>query len=613
MPHVNIKYIKNVSYLKLSYNMPTTYRFEQRKKQLERFFSKNTLKSLWKNKVKSQVRSMSVQDLHDFYDFHRRLDENVSKIVDAILSCQYKVQTPLIFTLEKKLGICRHINILSPSDTLVLQTLIESFGKNLLQSAPSQQAYYSRDKNPAIKLPHETSSLYDNWFFQWKLYQKQVLHFTATKKYIIVTDLSNYYDSIRLRELRRVISGYVKCDEVFLDLIFDMIENLSWKPDYLPGQSIGIPVINLEAIRLLAHTFLFEIDTILKNRVKDNFVRWMDDIIIGVDDIDDAKYTLQCMSDVLKSRGLSLNMAKTRIFTSEEARRHFLFDENIKLNVFERSMPTENEFLKFFRYHWKNNKSYRYFDKVLKRFLTIAGKYKFTGLLRYLPEIFENYADVRSNIRSYLYKLGYNKKTANALRLLLKIKRYDDITLFLLVALITDWNIGFSKFDKKFIYEISTYLKSLMLKNKEFNFYSYLWFAAKYEMPNQLYDYLNKYQNFWIKNPFLTRQVAAIIPRLLPTLKEKHDNLSNLIIQRDYNDSSSVIYNMDEIKKTANISHLHEYLFPTSKHKKGYPLQKFLILYNFCLEHQIDLNIKNKISMHIQDNWMLFWLQNIKK
>lgn len=593
--------------------MPITYRFKQRQAQLEKPFQKNILKTLWKNKVKNQMRSMPIQDLHDFYDFHRRIEENTSKINELILSGQYKVQSPLIYTLEKKLGICRHMIVSSPSDTLSLQALIQVFSDSLEKRSPSKQAYYSRDKTSSIKLPHEIKSNYDDWFSKWKLYQKEILHFTNTKKYIITTDLSNYYDSIRLRELRSVISGYINCDEVLLDLIFDIIENLSWRPDYLPSQSIGLPVINLEAIRLLAHSFLFEIDAVLKQQVKEHYVRWMDDIIIGVDNINDAKQTLKCVSEVLKSRGLALNMSKTRIFTSEDAKRHFLFNENIILNNFEKNKPSETEFMQYFKKHWTHNKQYRYFDKILKRFLTIAGNYKFTKIVRYLPTIFEDYSDLRTNICSYLYKLGFNKKTANLFKSLLNIKRYDDITLFLLIALITNWNIGFSKTNREFINEISLYLKALPLKNLEFNFYSYLWFAAKYESPQQLYNYIDKYKSFWIKSPFLTRQVAAILPRLLPTLEKEYKNLCEFILQRDYNDSSSIIYNMNEIR-TTEIKYLKEYLFPTNKHKKGYPLPKFLILYNFCLNSSsnINFNLEAEITKHIEDLWMLSWIKQIK-
>ena len=588
--------------------MPITYRFKQRQKDLETAFQKQILTKIWKQKVKGQLRSMNIHDLHDYYDFHRRLDENISKINEKVLSGQYIAAYPLIYTLEKKLGICRHMTIPSPSDALIFQTLIHSFGIDLEKKAPSKQAYYSRDRTNAIKLPHEVNSDYEDWFSKWKIYQNEILSFTETKKFIIVTDLSNYYDSIRLRELRSVISGYINSPEVYLDLTFNIIESLSWKPDYLPSQFIGLPVISIEAIRLLAHSFLYDVDNVLQQQTKNNFVRWMDDIVIGVDDIDEAKEILKCISDVLKSRGLALNMAKTKILTSEDAKKHFLFDENMQLNQFNENNISEKDFMSSFRHHLKNNQQYRYFDKVLKRYLSIGGEKKFNGLLKYIPKLFEEHSELRGNICSYLYKLGFQKKTRETFWKLIKTPRYDDMTLFMLISLTTDWNIPTNKTAQNFITELSKYLKSQKLVNSEFNFYSYLWFAAKYEAPTDLYNHIEKFKNFWIKYSFLTRQVASLLPRLLPMMKNEYKQLSDFIIQRDYSDSSSVIFNMNEIQKEKNIPAIKQYLFPSILHKRGYPLAKFLILYNYCLNP----NIVNTPTYDIQDPWFKHWIKHLK-
>lgn len=181
-----------------------------------------------------------------------------------------------------------------------------------------------------------------------------------------------------------------------------------------------------------------------------------------------------------------------------------------------------------------------------------------------------------------------------------------------MVSLATDWDIGHSDDGKNFIEQTLLYLKKLPIKDREFNFYSYLWFSAKYEQPQQLYNHIDKYKNFWIKSPFLTRQVASILPRLLPTLNKEYELLSDFILQRDYSDSSSVIYNFEDIKNAESIQYLKEYLFPANKHKKGYPLSKFLILYNFCFNKIATkrFNMLQEIEKHIHDSWFLFWLRN---
>jgi len=62
--------------------------------------------------------------------------------------------------------------------------------------------------------------------------QKEIYRFNEEKELLIVTDLTNYYDSIGIDELKKAFLGYVKANEVLVDLLFRVIEEISWKPDY---------------------------------------------------------------------------------------------------------------------------------------------------------------------------------------------------------------------------------------------------------------------------------------------------------------------------------------------------------------------------------------------
>ncbi len=65
-------------------------------------------------------------------------------------------------------------------------------------------------------------------------------------------------------------------------LIF-VLSDLLWQPDYTPRIEVGLPQINLDAPRLLAHCFLYELDAFLDSDPNRDFVRYMDDIDVGVD------------------------------------------------------------------------------------------------------------------------------------------------------------------------------------------------------------------------------------------------------------------------------------------------------------------------------------------
>lgn len=70
-----------------------------------------------------------------------------------------------------------------------------------------------------MAFPHEVKEYGMTWRQQWKKLQKQIYHFQDEKELIVVTDLSNYYDSIDLDELRKVFTSYSKIDEVLIDLL----------------------------------------------------------------------------------------------------------------------------------------------------------------------------------------------------------------------------------------------------------------------------------------------------------------------------------------------------------------------------------------------------------
>jgi len=169
-----------------------------------------------------------------------------------------------------------------PVDALVMQVLVESIADDVLESQPSKKAFYSRSKHTILK-PHEISEYGLTLRALWIKLQKIIYKFSKDKEFIITTDLSNYYDSIDIRELKKVLTSYLNShSEVVIDLLFGIIENISWHPDYLPYSGRGLPTSNLEAIRLLAHSFLFEVDAVLKENTEDCFTRWMDDIVIGL-------------------------------------------------------------------------------------------------------------------------------------------------------------------------------------------------------------------------------------------------------------------------------------------------------------------------------------------
>lgn len=305
-----------------------TERFNQlRKNVLVNIFTKKDIVRIWREIVRDQLRNSDLKDLYDHYDFNYNIEERAGAIRSEILSGNYKVSQPMIYRIEKKLGVCRHLVTPQPTDALVFQVLVEKISEEILSNQPSKNSFYSRDKHGVPK-PHESDDYNFNWRKQWKKMQRMIYKFNEEKELIVVTDLSNYYDSLNINELRKVFSSYSKIDEVVIDLIFRIIEEISWKPDYLPYAARGLPTTNIEGVRLLAHSFLFEIDAVIMKNTNNSFTRWMDDIIIGVDSKKVGIETISVISDMLKSRGLALNLSKTNIYNEKEAYHQFQIEAN---------------------------------------------------------------------------------------------------------------------------------------------------------------------------------------------------------------------------------------------------------------------------------------------
>lgn len=597
--------------------MKTTERFLiNRKKQLEVVFSEKNLSKVWRNIVYKQMRKLDIGDMYDYYDFNYRIESRCVEISNNILSGRYRSSSPLIFKVEKKLGICRHLMLPVPSDALVFQAIVECIAGDIISTQPTKKAYYSRDKH-ALKLPHEVKEPGDysgDWRKQWRKFQKDILKFSETHKYLVVTDLTNYYDSIGLRELRHVISSKVKVNEVVLDLLFNLIEQLSWNPDYLPTSLKGLPTINLEAPRLLAHALLFELDEILDVKTKGCFVRWMDDINFGVDSVETACKILGDINDVLKSRGLALNLGKTSCFNEEEVKQHFLVDINTYLDDLncdaidrdECKKIEENlksEFCKHVR-----DKSWHNWSKVTKRFFTVASKIGSDILLDDALRLFKRNPSIRGHIAYYISSLGYTEKTSDiVIKLIDEVKIFDDVTMYQIVKILIDWDIPVDAEGCNFV---SIILKKYSKPSSIFDAYCSLWIYAKYADPRQLNAFIINIKRFWKQDSFLCRQVVAATSRI----RSFDPKLINHFLEEQGSigpeDAASVVRNIFDLESINNINKkLSMYLFPKIKQKK-YPFSKFLILLSI-LRSDVILNndsIKKKVYEYLDDKWMLKWI-----
>ncbi len=575
------------------------------------------MSTVWRKIVRNQLRNLDIKDIFDHYDFNFNIEDRAIAIRNDILNGTFKPVAPLIYRIEKKYGICRHMVIPSPADALILQVLVESVADQIIAKQPSANAFYSRDKHN-VKKPHEGVEYGVPFKEQWKKLQKTIYQFNEEKELLVVTDLSNYYDSISLPELRKVFLSHVKTNEVIVDLLFQIIEGVSWTPDYLPYSGKGLPTANIEAIRLLAHSFLFEIDEVLQKKTKDSFARWMDDITIGVDSRKEAIVTISAVSDMLKSRGLALNLSKTAILDTKAAEHDFLIAQNLELDDFTNISPDNDPKKKNERLLWQRFKQHladlspKHWDKVAKRYITAFSRLKSRKLLQKLHSIYLNYPGLRPNLLFYLASLGYSKTTSiTVLKILEDLSVFDDISIVQIVNLLTNWEIPTTPSAADFIERAEKAIKALSVAQKEpSGFYALLWFKAKYSSPKSLLRFIKTYENIWKTDAFLRRQATTVLSRLLVMESEVPRALLTEQIASGAMGTVSVANQIAFFELSEKIEpKMDMYLFPNKK-QRPYPLGKFLVLCSVLNSDKIrkSKSIAKKIGEHVLDPFYRRWL-----
>ena len=132
--------------------------------------------------------------------------------------------------------------------------------------------------------------------------------------WVVTTDIATFFDNVRYAHLRNIVSTLNGQHEVVLDILVGLLDELCWRPDYVPSSHIGLPQVQFDAPRLLAHIYLFEIDSFLKRNSSDNFVRltWP----FPSADLSKKRFHCSIASQLKKEFSLDLNLGSTLFLKS---------------------------------------------------------------------------------------------------------------------------------------------------------------------------------------------------------------------------------------------------------------------------------------------------------
>src|SRR5579871_3468928 len=189
-------------------------RFDIRAKKLRTIFYASNIERVWKEKVRTSMKEQFVNDGIEHFDFHIARKLESKKLSHVILSGEYTPQKAQRILVEKNKGLCRQLVIPTIRDAIVLQCLSDALYSEIKGKAPTNKSFFEPKD-------HKFSSPLSGYgtFAAWLNFQKALFEFSRNKKFIVVTDVANYYDSISYSHLRNAISSMAGVDECVIDML----------------------------------------------------------------------------------------------------------------------------------------------------------------------------------------------------------------------------------------------------------------------------------------------------------------------------------------------------------------------------------------------------------
>ena len=496
-------------------------RFDARASALRKIFSPDNLERVWRNKVRSSMREQYLNDGIENFDFHIARNQECRKLSLLILKGDYVPGKAQRILVEKSKGLCRQLVIPSARDALVLQCLSDALYQQIRDKAPTKRAFFEpKDHRFSKSMELQGRDLYGT-FASWLNFQRELLSFSRTRAFVVVTDIANYYDSISYVHLRNVIAPIAGVEECVLDMLIHVLSSLLWQPDYMPSIEIGLPQINLDAPRLLAHCFLYELDAFLASDTNRDFVRFMDDIDIGVDTLADAKRVLKSVDLVLQTRQVRLNSGKTLILKQADALRHFRVMENARLDVLKSRVDRKRRAgantdleRRVIELRIRRGLATRSFDngngeKILKRWIGLAATVNASIQPSDLLRLFLFRPAVRDTVCTYIRRFDLSAARAKMLAsaaesgLLVDDAAIVDLANHLVETAVTTTSKRHANILRIIAAcDVSTY----------FGLYCRLWLQSKYDTTAALLDTIRSTIETWVLHERLGRVIGAFVP-----------------------------------------------------------------------------------------------------
>ena len=280
-------------------------------------FQKRSLMDQLKNDMKDDWFSDPLRFQDILTPKSELIDQHISENL-KINGGKYKASRSSIFNLPKANFTLRYSLESGAADRVLYNGLV-SFLIPYFDPLISPKVFNHR---PNL-LKRRKSFMFRNGVVAWQEFIGVVKSSIEPSKYLLTTDLSNFFENIDLKKLEQtflesieeVSASSLQKKEIqdHIDLLFECLKFWSFNNDR------GLPQ-NRDASSFLANMYMLPIDR--KMLVKGyDYSRYMDDIKIVCKDGFEARKAMKDLAILLRERDLSINAKKTEIISGANSER----------------------------------------------------------------------------------------------------------------------------------------------------------------------------------------------------------------------------------------------------------------------------------------------------
>lgn len=250
-----------------------------------------------------------------------------------VLDGSYRPHPPFIVEAAKSKLLRRRLFFLVPEDALLLEALVQALSGTLFANMVRWTSWGRPAEDNAQhtgKKRKQPEVDYEGWWSKWTRHRKLVsLIESDPSDMLVLSDITNFFGSIDLQLLRSRLENLSNLDRRATDLLFFILSGVQSVQEYAPRGSIGLPAITGDASRLLASFYLKELDDELHPEgVNGKYTRWVDDIVVSVNNETEGGILVARIERALAKLGLVPNSSKTAIVTKRRFREDHYEEEN---------------------------------------------------------------------------------------------------------------------------------------------------------------------------------------------------------------------------------------------------------------------------------------------